>query len=196
MRRSGRDLLSRSVDRESLRDEEIKAEIEREFCTPLIPRCVQATRFTCVRLCNPVGASVYRISPGRNSGVCCHALLQGIFPSQGSNLCLLPCRQILCRLKHQGSPGNMEKLTVMPLNTDPVACLGDFSGGAWRSPRKGYFKRRCHSEHSWAQVCIRHETPDTSPTWISPTSIPASSAGEGQRQRWADQTPKPTRITW
>ena len=106
-----------------------------------------------------MGASVYRISPGRNSGVRCHALLQGIFPSQGSNLCLLPCRQILCRLNHQGSPGNMEKLAVMPLNTDPVACLSDFSGGAWRSPRKGYFKRRCHSEPSWAQVCIRHETP-------------------------------------
>ena len=27
-------------------------------------------------------------SPGKNSGVCCHALLQGIFPTQGSNLCL------------------------------------------------------------------------------------------------------------
>ena len=28
-------------------------------------------------------------SPGKNTGVGCHFLLQGIFPSQGSNLCLL-----------------------------------------------------------------------------------------------------------
>ena len=34
--------------------------------------------------------------PGKNTGVGCHVLLQGIFPTQGSNLCLLPDRQILC----------------------------------------------------------------------------------------------------
>ena len=28
-------------------------------------------------------------SPGKDTGVYCHALLQGIFPTQGSNLCLL-----------------------------------------------------------------------------------------------------------
>ena len=33
-------------------------------------------------------------SPGRNTGVGCHALLQGIFPTQGSNLWLLCCRRI------------------------------------------------------------------------------------------------------
>ena len=34
-------------------------------------------------------------SPGKNIGVGCHFLLQGIFPTQGSNLGLLHCRQIL-----------------------------------------------------------------------------------------------------
>ena len=37
-------------------------------------------------------------SPGKNTGVAYHALLQGIFPTQGTNLCLLRllhCRQIL-----------------------------------------------------------------------------------------------------
>ena len=37
-------------------------------------------------------------SPGKNTGVGCHALLQGILPIQGSSpllLCLLHCRQIL-----------------------------------------------------------------------------------------------------
>ena len=29
---------------------------------------------------------------GKNIGVGCHSLLQGIFPTQGSNLCLLHCQ--------------------------------------------------------------------------------------------------------
>ena len=34
-------------------------------------------------------------SSGKNTGVGCHALLQGIFPTQGSNSHLLRCRRIL-----------------------------------------------------------------------------------------------------
>ena len=34
-------------------------------------------------------------SPGKNTGVGCHALLQGIFLTQGLNLSLLHFRQIL-----------------------------------------------------------------------------------------------------
>ena len=45
-----------------------------------------------------------RNSPGKNTRLGCHYLLQGIFPTQGSNLCLLHCRQILYHLSHQGSP--------------------------------------------------------------------------------------------
>ena len=41
-------------------------------------------------------------SPGKNTGVGCHFLLQGIFPTQGLNLGLPHCRQILYRLSHQG----------------------------------------------------------------------------------------------
>ena len=33
--------------------------------------------------------------PVKKTGMCCHFLLQGIFPSQGSNSHLLHCRQIL-----------------------------------------------------------------------------------------------------
>ena len=43
---------------------------------------------------------------GKNTGVGWHFFLQGIFLTQGSNpclLCLLPCRQILYHLSHQGS---------------------------------------------------------------------------------------------
>ena len=43
-------------------------------------------------------------SLGKNTGVGCHALLQRIFPTQGSNPGLPPWRQILYHLSHQGSP--------------------------------------------------------------------------------------------
>ena len=33
--------------------------------------------------CSPPGSSVHGDSPGKNTGVGCHALLQGIFPTQG-----------------------------------------------------------------------------------------------------------------
>ena len=40
-------------------------------------------------------------SPGKNTGVGCLFLIQGIFPAQGSNLGFLHCRQILYHLSHQ-----------------------------------------------------------------------------------------------
>ena len=46
--------------------------------------------------CSPPGFSVDGDSPGKNTGVSCHALLQGIFQTQVSNPCLL------CLLHWQG----------------------------------------------------------------------------------------------
>ena len=43
-------------------------------------------------------------SPAKKTGMCCHSLLQGIFPTQGLNPGLLHCGQILYCLSHQGSP--------------------------------------------------------------------------------------------
>ena len=43
-------------------------------------------------------------SPGKNTGVGCCILLQGIIPSQGLNPGLLNCRQILHQLSYEGSP--------------------------------------------------------------------------------------------
>ena len=58
--------------------------------------------------CSPLGSSVHRDSPGKNTGVGCHALFQGIFPTQGSNPGLPHCRRILCHLSHQGNPRILE----------------------------------------------------------------------------------------
>ena len=43
-------------------------------------------------------------SPGQNTGAGSHSLLQGIFPTQGSNRGLPNCRQILYQPSPQGSP--------------------------------------------------------------------------------------------
>ena len=53
--------------------------------------------------------------PGKNTGVGCHFLLQGIFPTLASNLSLLHCRQILYQLSHQGNPSSQK----LPLKTLP-----------------------------------------------------------------------------
>ena len=45
-------------------------------------------------------------SPGKNTEVGSHSLLQGIFTTQRSNLGLLHCRQILYCLSHQGNPSS------------------------------------------------------------------------------------------
>ena len=63
----------------------------------------------CPTLCNPTdcslpGSSVHGDYPDKNTRAGCHALLQGIFPTQGLNTGLLHCRCILYHLSHQRSP--------------------------------------------------------------------------------------------
>ena len=48
--------------------------------------------------------------PGNDTGVGCHALLQGIFPTQQLNAGLPHCRQILYQLSHKRSPEILEKV--------------------------------------------------------------------------------------
>ena len=47
-------------------------------------------------------------SPGQNTGVGSLSLLQGIFPTWGSNPGLPHCRWLLYQPSHQGSPGILE----------------------------------------------------------------------------------------
>ena len=80
-----------------------------------LPLCHQGSPGVCVSLSGvsdsllPHGMYPARLlcpwdSPGKNAGVGCLSLLQGIFLTQGSNLGLLHCRLILYCLNHQGSP--------------------------------------------------------------------------------------------
>ena len=44
--------------------------------------------------CSPPGSCVHGDSPGKNTGAGCHALLHGIFPTQGSRPGVSHCRRI------------------------------------------------------------------------------------------------------
>ena len=76
----------------------------------LWPHALQLSRLLC-----PWG------SPGKNTAVGCHSPLQGIFPTRGQNLGLLPCRQALHHLSHQRSLfSSVTPLCLIPCN--PVDC--------------------------------------------------------------------------
>ena len=97
---------------------------------------------SCPTLCNPTdcslpGTSVHEDFAGKNTGVGCHALLQGIFPAQGLNPGLSHCRWILYCLSHQGSPRILEWVTYpfsrgisQPRNQTGVSCI---AGGFFTS---------------------------------------------------------------
>ena len=59
---------------------------------------------SCPTLCDPVDYTADGILQAGITGVGSHSLLQGIFPTQGSNPDLPPCRWILYCLNHQRSP--------------------------------------------------------------------------------------------
>ena len=78
----------------------------------LQPYGVQAVRLLCPW-----------ISPGKNTGVGCHAPLQGIFPTQGSNPCLLhllPWQ--VCSLP-LASPGKPHQPVHLPAFPSSVSCM-------------------------------------------------------------------------
>ena len=89
---------------------------------------------SCVQLfcdpmdCSPPGASVLGDSPGKNTGVDCHALFQGIFPTQGSNPGLPHCGRILYQLSHQLSDSVIQRYrvndsrTLNNLDTQEIGC--------------------------------------------------------------------------
>ena len=100
--------------------------------------------------CSPPGTSVHGDSPGKKTEVGCHALLQGIFPTQGSNPGLPHCRQILHWLSHQGSPGILEWVVYpfsrgssWPRNWTRVSCTAGEFFTSWAT-REALIRSMCH----------------------------------------------------
>ena len=70
--------------------------------------------------CSLLGSCVHGDSAGKNTGVGSHALLQGIFPTQGLNSGLPNFRQIIYHLSHQGRPWILEWYIGKDLPEDPL----------------------------------------------------------------------------
>ena len=92
---------------------------------------------------SPPGSFVHGDSPGKSIGVGFHALLQGIFPTQGSNPGLLHCRQIFYHLSHQGNSWILEWVAYpfcsgssQRKNQTRVSCMagGFFTSWAYQGP--------------------------------------------------------------
>ena len=70
------------------------------------PRRLRKSRSVMSDSLQPHGLYSPRNSPGQNTGVGSLSLLQGIFPTQGSNPGLPHCRQVLLPAEPQGKPKN------------------------------------------------------------------------------------------
>ena len=105
--------------------------------------CALVTK-SCVTLCDPMGWTIARqvpLSMGFSrqeywSGL--HALLQGIFPTQGSNPGRPNYRWILYHLSHQGSPSLLEWVAYpvyrgssRPRNPTGVSCIAGRFFTSW-----------------------------------------------------------------
>ena len=103
-------------------------------------------------------------SPGWNTGVGNHSLLQEIFPTQGSNLGPLHCRQIPYCLSHQGSYFLQSFLGWLQ-------AWGDF----WISHASGKLFRLEEGSCTRAGKCSVHLPPGLTPWWASwPPPSPGS----------------------
>ena len=100
------------------------------------------------RDCNPPGSSVHGDSPGKSTRQGCHALLQEIFPTQGSNPDLPHCRWILYCLSHEGSPRILEwvaypfsRESSQSGNWSGISCIagGFFTSLATREDHETYY---------------------------------------------------------
>ena len=88
--------------------------------------------------CSPLSSSVHGNTPGKNTRVGYHALLQGIFPTQGLSPGLLHSRQIPYVLSHPRSPRILEwaaypfsRWSSQPRNRTRVSCVADGFFTSW-----------------------------------------------------------------
>ena len=96
-----------------LQDSCLENSIDREAWQAVVLCCVCLVAQSCPTLwypmdCSLPGSSVHGDSPSKNTGVHCHVLLQGIFPTQRLNRSLSHCSHILYHLSHQGSSRILE----------------------------------------------------------------------------------------
>ena len=141
------------------------------------------------------GSSVHRDSPDKNTGVCCHAFLQGIFPTQGLNPGLLHCGWILYHVSHQESPRLLEWVayffsrgSFQPRTWIGVSCIAGRFFTSWatrethikasssekkkKKPSWNFRKNLKYFGLSWAYF-ISTKRPKWARTWKQPRCLSA-----------------------
>ena len=123
-------------------------------------------------------------SPGQNTEVGSLSLLQGIFPTQGSNPGLPHCRQILYQLSHKGSRRILEWVAYsfssrssQPRNQTRVSCIagGFFTNWAIREASTSLILEKRKSKLQWGTTSHQSE-------WPSLKSLQITNAGEGEEK--------------
>ena len=109
--------------------------------------------------CNPPRSSIYGIFKGKNTWVGCHFLLQGIFPTQGSNPNLLHWQADSLSLSQPGKPASNSDLLVK-----------DFFA-QHHSPSE-----KCKSKPQWGTISRQSNR-------LLSKSLQAINAGEGVEKR-------------
>ena len=137
-------------------------------CTGLVnPRAVESSQKVKVKVKSLSRARLFATSwivactkllhpwdfQGKSTGVGCHFLLQGMFPTQGSNPGLSHCRQTLYCLSHQGSP-------CSPYWQVYTKTLGKSEGTKFNKVFETFYK---------AKVIKQHGNETKTDTWISGT---------------------------
>ena len=85
--------------------------------------------------------------PDKSIGVGCHFLLQGIFPTQGSNSHLKRCRWIPCHCTTWEVPDPMQLSPVLPC---PISCCGTLRSVSAQSPPSSFHVLLLTLESSFA----------------------------------------------
>ena len=150
--------------------------------------------------CSPPVFSVRGDSPGTNTGVGCHALFQGIFPTQESNQALLHCRWILYQLSYQAS-----------LYSGHRTGKGQRSFQSQRKamPKNAQTTSQLHSSHMLEKYCSKFSKPGFNNMWTEnlqmfklvleksekPEIKLPTSAGSSEKQESSRKTPTSALLT-
>ena len=112
-------------------------------------------------------------SPGQNTGVGSCSVLQGTFPTQGSNPGLPHCRRIIYQLSHEESPRILE-WAAYPLSRGPSPCSEDSVDTmmvfpavppARYQPQEGLETQTGQNRRKWLRAPVRRVMRQGSVAW-------------------------------
>ena len=130
----------------------------KHLCWAVLSRSVQSDSLWSSGLSLP-GSSVHGDSPGKHTGVCYHALLQGNLPNPGVETRSPSLQQILYQLSHQGRPRIVDWVAYpfsrgssQPSNQTRVSCIASRFFTSWHTRKVLYVLS--DQIRSVAQLCL------------------------------------------